>query len=126
MVNLSSFSQVKDITLSSSTNFKYKCKLSNLTGDVLDLIAEYLIPTQNLPKFIQCNTVILRCYSEYKKENFALQNEMLIEQIGELKRELIEYFDQKLFKMSKGLHIIYSSNINSKEWHILADLCGTK
>ena len=48
---------------------------------------------------------------------------MLSDQINELKQELFDYFDQKLFKMSKGLSIIYLSNINSKEWLILADLC---
>lgn len=51
---------------------------------------------------------------------------MLLDQISELKNELFDYFDQKLFKMSKGLSIIYSSNVNSKEWLILEDLCKDK
>lgn len=39
---------------------------------------------------------------------------------------MFDYFDQRLFKMSKGLSIIYYSNINSKEWHVLEDLCKEK
>jgi hypothetical protein len=49
-----------------------------------------------------------------------------VDQIAELKKELFDYFDQKLFKMSKGLSIIYYSNINSKEWQILEELCRDK
>lgn len=67
-------------------------------------------------------SVILRNYSEYKRENYGIQVEILIDQIGELKRELFEYFDQKLFKMSKNLSIIYQSNIASKEWLVLEEL----
>ena len=39
---------------------------------------------------------------------------------------MFDYFDQRLFKMSKGLSIIYYSNINSKEWSVLEDLCRDK
>ena len=70
--------------------------------------------------------MILKSYSLYKKENFGIQVEILIDQIGELKKELFDYFDQKLFKMSKGLSIIYYSNINSKEWTVLEELCREK
>lgn len=69
-----------------------------------------------------CSNRILRNYCEYKRENYGIQIEILIDQIGELKRELFEYFDQKLFKMSKNLSIIYQSNIASKEWHVLEEL----
>lgn len=74
------------------------------------------------PTFTMTCSVILRNYSEYKRENYGIQVEILIDQIGELKRELFEYFDQKLFKMSKNLSIIYQSNIASKEWLVLEEL----
>ena len=69
-----------------------------------------------------CSGEILRSYCEYKRENYGIQIEILIEQIGELKKELFEYFDQKLFKMSKNLSIIYHSNVQSKEWQVLEEL----
>ncbi len=96
-----------------------------MSGDILDLISEY-IPTKNEmqvpPVFVMCNSILMRNYCEYKRENYAIQVEILIDQIGELKRELFEYFDQKLFKMSKNLSIIYHSNIASKEWSVLEEL----
>lgn len=69
-----------------------------------------------------CNSIMLKNYSEYKRENYGIQVEILIDQIGELKRELFDYFDQKLFKMSKNLAIIYQSNIASKEWQVFEEL----
>jgi hypothetical protein len=75
------------------------------------------------PVFVRANSNLLVKYSKYKKENYGIQNEILVDQIAELKKELFDYFDQKLFKMSKGLSIIYYSNINSKEWQILEELC---
>jgi hypothetical protein len=78
------------------------------------------------PRFALTNSNSLKAYCKYKKENYGIQVEMLIDQIGELKKELFEYFDQKLFKMSKGLSIIYYSNINSKEWVVLEELCRDK
>jgi hypothetical protein len=69
-----------------------------------------------------CSSRIMKSYCEYKRENYGIQVEILIDQIGELKRELFEYFDQKLFKMSKNLSIIYQSNIQSKEWLVLEEL----
>jgi hypothetical protein len=104
--------------------------LANLSGDILDLISEYL-PTRSEheevpPLFIMCNSKMLKSYCEYKRENYGIQVEILIDQIGELKRELFEYFDQKLFKMSKNLSIIYLSNIQSKEWNVLEELAKDK
>lgn len=78
------------------------------------------------PSLAFCNSHIMKKYSSYKKENYSIQNEILQDQINELKRELFDYFDQKLFKMSKGLSIIYLSNINSKEWTTLNELCKDK
>ena len=74
------------------------------------------------PVFVMCNSLILKSYCEYKRENYGIQIEILIDQIGELKRELFDYFDQKLFKMTKNLSIIYHSNIVSKEWFVLEEL----
>lgn len=92
------------------------------------MIAEYLPNAERHvpPSFVLCNSAIMRNYCGYKRENYGIQVEMLIDQIGELKKELFDYFDQKLFKMSKGLSIIYYSNINSKEWVILEELCRDK
>ena len=39
---------------------------------------------------------------------------------------MFEYFDQKLFKMSKNLSIIYQSNIQSKEWSALEEIAREK
>ena len=71
-------------------------KFSHLTGDILDLIAEFL-PAQNdhqvPPLFVLCSSIVLRSYCDYKRENYGIQVEILIDQIGELKRELFDYFD---------------------------------
>lgn len=102
-----------------------KLRFTDLPGDILDLISEYLPQRSEVhvpPVFAMSNSSILRNYSEYKRENYGIQVEILIDQIGELKRELFEYFDQKLFKMSKNLSIIYMSNIQSKEWIVLEEL----
>lgn len=48
---------------------------------------------------------------------------MLEEQVGELKSELFDYFDQKGFKMSEGLSLVYKSSVASKDWLILANQC---
>lgn len=99
----------------------------SLTGDVLDIISEYLPEVNQVPPlFVMCNSIVLKSYAKYKSENYSIQNEILQDQIGELKKELFDYFEQKLFKMSKGLSVIYYSNINSKEWTILDELCGEK
>lgn len=102
-----------------------KARFTDFSGDILDLISEYLPQTSEMnvpPVFAMCNSIVLRNYCEYKRENYGIQIEILIDQIGELKRELFEYFDQKLFKMSKNLSIIYHSNIQSKEWSFLEEL----
>jgi hypothetical protein len=118
------------LTLSEYNNSAASSRTSltilDLTGDVLDIITEYLLPAndqQMPPVFVRANSNLLVKYSKYKKENYGIQNEILVDQIAELKKELFDYFDQKLFKMSKGLSIIYYSNINSKEWQILEELC---
>jgi len=46
---------------------------------------------------------------------------MLDEQVGELKSELFDYFDQKGFKMSEGLGLVYKSSVASKDWLVLAN-----
>jgi len=97
-----------------------------LTGDVYDIISEYLPDSRVPPFFTLVNSQVLSKYAAYKKENYSIQNEILLDQISELKKELFDYFDQRLFKMSKGLSIIYYSNINSKEWVILEELCRDK
>ena len=102
-----------------------KARFTDFSGDILDLISEYLPQTNETnvpPIFVLSNSIVLRSYCEYKRENYGIQIEILIDQIGELKRELFEYFDQKLFKMSKNLSIIYQSNIQSKEWSFLEEL----
>jgi len=76
--------------------------------------------------FVITNSLLLKNFVDYKRENYSIQNEILVDQIAELKKELFDYFDQKLFKMSKGLSIIYYSNINSKEWITLEELASTK
>ena len=101
---------------------------NSLTGDILDLISEYLPMRSQYhvpPVFVLCNSELLKSYAEYKRENYGIQIEILIDQIGELKRELFEYFDQKLFRMSKNLSIIYNSNVQSKEWSVLEELART-
>ena len=102
-----------------------RARFTDFSGDILDLISEYLPQTSEMnvpPVFAMCNSIVLKSYCEYKRENYGIQIEILIDQIGELKRELFEYFDQKLFKMSKNLSIIYQSNIQSKEWQFLEEL----
>ncbi len=67
-----------------------------MSGDILDLISEYLpqySESQVPPVFTMCCSKMLKSYSEYKRENYGIQIEILIDQIGELKRELFEYFD---------------------------------
>lgn len=103
----------------------YSVKFTELSGDILDLISEYILQKSEMhvpPVFVMTNSIMMRNYCDYKRENYAIQIEILIDQIGELKRELFEYFDQKLFKMSKNLSIIYHSNIASKEWSVLEEL----
>lgn len=117
------------IKLASSRPFSKlpQTKFTMLTGDVLDIIGEYLSASDNPTQpYIFTNSIVLKNFSDYKRENYSIQNEILHDQIGELKKELFDYFDQKLFKMSKGLSIIYYSNINSKEWVILEDLAKEK
>jgi hypothetical protein len=78
-----------------------RARFDHMTGDILDLIAEYLPPhpkqqysnQQVPPLFVFCSITVLRSYCEYKRENLGIQVEILIDQIGELKRELFEYFD---------------------------------
>ncbi len=99
-----------NIILSGSLHLKpsksARVSFADLSGDILDLISEYL-PQSNEnevpPVFTMCSAKIMKSYCEYKRENYGIQVEILIDQIGELKRELFEYFDQKLFKMSKNL-----------------------
>ena len=79
-------------------------KLWDLTGDVLDIIAEYLDHRNGVaPMFTLSCSRLVKQYAFYKRENFAIQNEILQDQIAELNKELYDYFDQKLFKMSRGL-----------------------
>lgn len=106
-----------------------RVRFTDLSGDILDLISEYLPSKSEVnvpPVFAMTNSIVLRNYCEYKRENYGIQIEILIDQIGELKRELFEYFDQKLFKMSKNLSIIYQSNIQSKEWTLLEEIAREK
>lgn len=55
---------------------------ASLTGDVLDMISEYL-PQRSAyhvpPTFVLCNSELLRSYSEYKRENYGIQVEILID-----------------------------------------------
>ena len=98
-----------------------KARFTDFSGDILDLISEYLPQTSEIsvpPVFALCNSIVLKSYCEYKRENYGIQIEILIDQIGELKRELFEYFDQKLFKMSKNLSIIYQSF--KTNWRVLS------
>eukprot|EP00347_Sterkiella_histriomuscorum_P021555 403333567 len=116
------------LTRGNSETQKATTTFEHLTGDILDIIAEYLpLHDQQIPpSFTLTNSKVLNNYTIYKKENYSIQNEILVDQIAELKKELFDYFDQKLFKMSKGLSIIYYSNINSKEWSTLEELCKDK
>jgi hypothetical protein len=53
-------------------------KFTMLTGDVLDIIAEYLqVSDSPRQPFIFTNSIVLKNFSEYKKENYSIQNEIL-------------------------------------------------
>lgn len=116
------------VKLTFNNSNEYKTKFTDLTGDVLDIISEYLTNNEKqlIPVFVITNSLLLKNFVDYKRENYSIQNEILVDQIAELKKELFDYFDQKLFKMSKGLSIIYYSNINSKEWITLEELAFTR
>lgn len=50
----------------------------DLTGDVLDIIYEYLQSNDTLaPYFVLSNSKLLTNYCSYKKENYQIQNEIL-------------------------------------------------
>ena len=57
-----------------------------LDGDVLDLIGEFLGGGQ-VPQFAMTCRTLYRGLLEYKIENYALQEEMLKEQVEELHEE---------------------------------------
>jgi hypothetical protein len=53
----------------------FRLSLADLSGDILDLISEYLpqkseheIP----PVFTMCSSQMLKSYSEYKRENYGI------------------------------------------------------
>lgn len=74
------------------------------------------------PYAFACRQTLLKTTS-YKQECLNIQIDMLDEQVGELKSELFDYFDQKGFKMSEGLGLVYKSSVASKDWLVLANQC---
>ena len=52
---------------------------TSLTGDVFDIISEYLPDSRVPPRFTLVNSQVLSKYAKYKKENFAIQNEILVD-----------------------------------------------
>lgn len=45
------------------------------------------------PLFVLASSKVLKSYGSYKVENLSIQNEILVDQIAELKKELFDYFD---------------------------------
>ena len=52
---------------------KKRTKFTDLTGDVLDLISEYLPNSEVVPpSFILTNSSLVKNYTTYKKENYEI------------------------------------------------------
>lgn len=53
---------------------KYDTKFTDLTGDILDLISEFLPDSDKRipPAFTLTNSKLLSSYSSYKRENFQI------------------------------------------------------
>jgi hypothetical protein len=63
-----------------------------LTGDVLDLIGEFLAPcpdddVEKLPDFIFVNKTVSESYLLYTRENLSLQDDLIRQQIQEMKEQ---------------------------------------
>lgn len=85
-------------------------KFSDLPGEVLGLIAEYITPEDQIdcsliPVFAQtCKTMYTK-FAKYKVEFYQIQSEILTEQVVELKKakKTAQKASKKEFKLSKDL-----------------------
>jgi hypothetical protein len=61
------------VKLTCTKETTYEVKFSDLTGDVLDIISEYLPYSERVPPlFVLCNSSLLKNYAEYKRENYTI------------------------------------------------------
>ena len=67
------------IKLTLGPDHPHPSSFTSLTGDVYDIISEYLPDTGVPPHFTLVNSQVLSKYAKYKKENFAIQNEILVD-----------------------------------------------
>ncbi len=67
------YGRYRESVKSSEQKSRKALTLSDLTGDVLDIIGDYLnINETTPPYFTLCNSRLLINFSSYKKENYSI------------------------------------------------------